>query len=105
MEQRLFMSPTARHQFGTLQHKTFPIYFVQSMAISAALLSVWVFKHPDVLTHIRQPKVADVAQAYALASVLLSQGFNYFVIGPMTSRCVHYLPSVQTDITQITCKA
>ena len=70
------------------------------MALSAALLGVWVFKHPDVLAHVWQPNVADVAQAYALAYVLLSQGLNYLVIGPMTSRYVHNPPSVQTDITQ-----
>jgi len=75
-----------RHQFGALQHKIFPIYFVLSMLLSSGLLGIWTMKHPDVLTHFARPNVADVAQAYALASVLLSQGFNYFVIGPLTSK-------------------
>ncbi|KAF8807272.1 hypothetical protein BYT27DRAFT_7241872 [Phlegmacium glaucopus] len=75
-----------RHQFGALQHKTFPVYFVLSILLSSGLLSLWVINHPDVVTHIYQPNVADVVQAYALAVVLLSQGLNYFVIGPLTSR-------------------
>ncbi|EPQ61410.1 hypothetical protein GLOTRDRAFT_18389, partial [Gloeophyllum trabeum ATCC 11539] len=75
-----------RHQFGTLQHRTFPVYFVISMALSSFLMARWVFSHPDVVTHIARPNVADVAQFYALATVFLSQAINYFVIGPMTSK-------------------
>ncbi|KAF8168248.1 hypothetical protein B0H34DRAFT_760881 [Crassisporium funariophilum] len=75
-----------RHQFGALQHKTFPVYFVLSMLLSSGLLSTWIFKHPDVVTHIARPNVADVAQAYALGLVLLSQAANYFIVGPMTSK-------------------
>jgi len=74
-----------RQQFGTLQHKTFPIYFVLSMSISSLLLALWTFNHPDVVTYITRPNVADVAQAYALGNVILCQGFNYFIIGPWTS--------------------
>lgn len=59
-----------------------------SIALSSALLVLWTISHPDVITHIARPNVADVAQAYALATVLLGQGFNYFVIGPLTSKCV-----------------
>lgn len=77
--------------FGALQHKTFPIYFVISMALSSGLLGLWTWSHPDVIIHILRPNVADVAQAYALASVLLSQGLNYFVIGPLTSKYVTLL--------------
>jgi len=75
-----------RQMFGSLQHKTFPIYFSLSIALSSALLSMWTFSHPDVLTHISRPELADVAQAYALASVLLTQGMNLFIVGPLTSR-------------------
>jgi len=75
-----------RQQFGALQHRTFPVYFVQSMLLSGALLTKWIYSHPDVLTHIMRPNVADVAQAYALTSVLASQSFNYFIVGPMTSK-------------------
>ncbi|GAW03404.1 Transmembrane protein 205 [Lentinula edodes] len=46
-----------RQQFGNLQHKTFPIYFVISITL-----------------------------VYILFSVLISQGINYTVIGPLTSR-------------------
>lgn len=79
--------PTARQQFGALQHKVFPVYFVQSIALSAALLAVWVFKHPDVATRALQPWYVDVFQAYALGTVLVGQGLNFFVVGPMTSKC------------------
>ncbi|RDB28421.1 hypothetical protein Hypma_015199 [Hypsizygus marmoreus] len=75
-----------RQQFGNLQHRTFPIYFVLSIGLSSSLLALWTASHPDVITHITRPNVADVAQAYALAYVLLAQGFNYFVIGPLTSK-------------------
>jgi len=59
---------------------------VLSILLSSGLLGVWVMNHPDVLTHIARPYVADVAQAYALASVIFQQGMNYFVVGPLTSK-------------------
>ncbi|KAF5377611.1 hypothetical protein D9615_005124 [Tricholomella constricta] len=76
----------ARQHFGNLQHKTFPIYFVLSIILSSSLLVLWTISHPHVITHIAHPTVADVAQAYALTIVLLGQGFNYFTIGPLTSK-------------------
>lgn len=75
-----------RHMFGALQHKTFPIYFSISIGLSSGLLGVWTWSHPDVLTYIYRPNVADVAQAYALATVVLSQASNFFVVGPLTSK-------------------
>ncbi|THV06055.1 hypothetical protein K435DRAFT_834479 [Dendrothele bispora CBS 962.96] len=75
-----------RHQFGQLQHKTFPIYFVISILLSAGLTGMWTLSHPDVQNYIQNPFVADVAQAYTLASVSIAQGLNYFVVGPMTSK-------------------
>ncbi|KIM48334.1 hypothetical protein M413DRAFT_440057 [Hebeloma cylindrosporum] len=75
-----------RHQFGALQHKTFPIYFVLSIFLSSSLLAIWILKHPDVLVYLARPNVGDVAQVYALGSVLSSQALNYFVIGPLTSQ-------------------
>ncbi|KII93713.1 hypothetical protein PLICRDRAFT_99784 [Plicaturopsis crispa FD-325 SS-3] len=75
-----------RHQFGALQHKTFPIYFVLSIGLSSGLLALWTLSHPDVLGNLLRPQVADVAQVYALGSVLAAQGLNYFVVGPLTSK-------------------
>jgi len=75
-----------RHQFGALQHRTFPIYFLISIALSTGLLASWTLNHPEVKEHFANPLVADVLQAYTLASVLLGQGSNYFVVGPLTSR-------------------
>lgn len=75
-----------RQMFSALQHKTFPIYFVISMGLSSGMLGVWTWTHPDVLTHVYRPYVADVAQAYALAAVMLAQASNYFVVGPLTSK-------------------
>lgn len=69
-----------RAQFGALQHKTFPIYFVLSMGLGATLLGLWTINHPAVATHYASPLVADVAQAYTLAFVILAQGSNYFVV-------------------------
>ncbi|KZT74895.1 hypothetical protein DAEQUDRAFT_720081 [Daedalea quercina L-15889] len=75
-----------RHQFGALQHRVFPIYFVQSIVASAGLLVLWVRAHPAISAHLSSPAVADVAQAYTLASVLLMQAANHFVVGPLTSK-------------------
>jgi hypothetical protein len=75
-----------------LQHKTFPVYFVQSIILSGSLLAIWIQKHPHVVQNAFKPWFLDVAQAYALAIVLIGQGLNYFVVGPMTSKCVLSLP-------------
>ncbi|KAI1797592.1 hypothetical protein LXA43DRAFT_877191 [Ganoderma leucocontextum] len=75
-----------RQQFGTLQHRTFPIYFAISIGLSSGLLALWSWSHPLVLTHYLQPTIADVSQAYTLATVLLCQVVNHYVIGPLTSK-------------------
>ncbi|KAF8624895.1 hypothetical protein AX15_005763 [Amanita polypyramis BW_CC] len=75
-----------RQQFGALQHKTFPIYFVLSIVLSSLIIVHWVFAHPDVVTYIWRPWVTDVAQLYALLVAFGSQSLNYFVIGPTTSK-------------------
>jgi len=75
-----------RQHFSVLQHKTFPIYFVLSIFLSSSLLAIWIHKHPDVLVYLARPNVGDVAQVYALGTVLFSQALNYFVIGPLTSK-------------------
>lgn len=75
-----------RHQFGALQHKTFPIYFVLSIFLSSSLLATWILKHPDVLVYLARPNIGDVAQVYVLGTVLFSQALNYFIIGPLTSQ-------------------
>jgi len=86
-----------RHQFGTLQHKTFPVYFATSMILSTLLLTDWTLSHPDVMTHITRPNVAHVAQVYALLTVLLSAGANYFVIGPLTSKTMFQRHKLEKD--------
>ena len=53
------------------------------------MIVYWVFTHPDVVTYISRPEVADVAQLYALLTILAVQTLNYFVIGPITSKCVY----------------
>lgn len=80
------LSPIARQQFGNLQHKTFPIYFGISIALSTGLLGLWTYSHPQVLEHATNPQVADVAQAYTLAGIALAQLTNQLVIGPLTSQ-------------------
>lgn len=51
-------------------------------------MAFWIFKHPDVATNALKPWYADVFQAYTLGTVLVGQGLNYFVVGPMTSKWV-----------------
>jgi len=77
-----------RPMFSILQHRTFPVYFVTTIFLSAGMLGLWVQSHPAVQipAHALRPDIADVAQAYALATVFLSQSLNYFVVGPLTSR-------------------
>ena len=81
----------ARQQFGNLQHRTFPIYFTISMGLASSLLGLWTYAHPAVLQAWAEPLRVDVFQAYTLTSVILAQGLNYFIIGPMTSKYVYYL--------------
>jgi len=75
-----------RQQFGTLQHRTFPVYFLISVLVSSGLLGFWTISHPDVVPNIWNPAVANVLQAYTLASVLIAQAINYFIIGPLTTK-------------------
>ncbi len=77
---------TARHQFGALQHRTFPVYFNISILLAGALASLWAYGHPGVLGHLTELKVAEVVQLYTLFSVIGVQAGNHFVVGPMTSR-------------------
>jgi len=78
-----------RQHFSNLQHRVFPIYFSLSIVLTAVLLGLWVINHPDVLAHPLNPRLADVAQAYALALVVGLQGSNSFVIGPLTSKTMY----------------
>lgn len=81
-------SSIARQQFGQLQHRTFPWYFNISIALSGGLLFLWNLGHPHVWENLMSPQLADVAQAYALATILFAQLANQAVIGPLTSKCV-----------------
>lgn len=86
-----------RQQFGNLQHKTFPVYFFISIVLSSGLFVYWTFSHPNVIAHIGNPGVADVTQAYALAFVFVSQGLNYWVIGPLTSKVMFQRHKLEKD--------
>jgi len=78
-----------RHQFGALQHRVFPVYFLISILISSGLLAAWSLSHPDIIPNIFNPLVGDVLQAYTLAAVFLGQAANYLVIGPLTTKTMH----------------
>jgi len=86
-----------RAQFGALQHKTFPIYFVLSILLGSTLLGLWTLNHPAVLTHYANPLNVDVAQAYTLALVILSQASNYFIVGPLTSKTMFERMRLEKD--------
>jgi len=75
-----------RQQFGALQHRTFPVYFRSIEIVTSLLLAIWTFSHPDIVSRWHNPAFADVAQAWTLASVLLMQGANDWIIGPLTSK-------------------
>ncbi|KAH9835827.1 uncharacterized protein C8Q71DRAFT_797344 [Rhodofomes roseus] len=78
-----------RYQFGALQRRIFPVYFAQGFILPAGLLVLWVRAHPTVLAHLFSPAVADVAQAYSLASGLLMQAANHYIVGPLTTRAAY----------------
>lgn len=71
-----------------------------SIGLSSGLLALWTLSHPDVLGNLLRPQVADVAQVYALGSVLAAQGLNYFVVGPLTSKCVHVQVAIRYALTK-----
>jgi len=75
-----------RQQFGTLQAKSFPIYFGLSLGLDSALLALWTLSHPDVIPAYLQPQRADVAQAYALVVVGILTSINLFVLSPYTTK-------------------
>ncbi len=64
------------------------MYFNYSIALAGGLLVLWHYGHPAVLQNITSPEIAEVAQAYTLATVVAAQGVNQVVIGPLTSKCV-----------------
>ncbi|TFY83325.1 hypothetical protein EWM64_g699 [Hericium alpestre] len=74
-----------RQQFGALQHRTFPIYFNLSIAITTGLLAAWTLKNPSIISRYTEFGAPDVTQAYALATILVAQALNSLVIGPVTS--------------------
>ncbi|GJJ09599.1 hypothetical protein Clacol_003822 [Clathrus columnatus] len=76
----------ARQMFGVLQHRTFPIFFMLSEVLSGILLLLWTLGHPEVASNWTNPLQEDVAQAWSLATVLLTQGTNDWIIGPLTSK-------------------
>ena len=64
------------------------MYFNTTITVSAGLLAAWTYSHPAILDNVKRPYLADVAQAYTLATVLLTQAVNSFIIGPLTSKSV-----------------
>lgn len=91
----------ARQQFGALQHRIFPVYFNLSIVLAGGLLTLWTRSHPAVVQHVKNPLVADVAQAYTLAAIVFLQGSNRFIVGPLTSKYVQ----IQTNASLVlTCR-
>ena len=76
----------AREQLEKLQHRTLPWHFNICIALSGGLLFLWNVGHPHVWENITNSTIVDVAQAYALVTVLTSQLMNRVVFGPMTSK-------------------
>ncbi|KAI0296055.1 hypothetical protein B0F90DRAFT_1747592, partial [Multifurca ochricompacta] len=71
-----------RRLFSMLQQRNFDIYFKANIWISLIMLLAWTHTHASVITHIADPTIPEVAQAYALALVSVSQAFNSIWIGP-----------------------
>ncbi|KDQ54791.1 hypothetical protein JAAARDRAFT_196194 [Jaapia argillacea MUCL 33604] len=88
-----------RHQFGTLQHRTFPIYFLLSLSLTSVLVGLWTWKHSDIWTGGlkvgkwgggwvvgRVGMDGDLVQFWTLVGVCVCMAVNQFVVGPLTSR-------------------
>ncbi|KAH6917428.1 hypothetical protein BKA70DRAFT_334593 [Coprinopsis sp. MPI-PUGE-AT-0042] len=86
-----------RHQFGNLQHKTFPVYFGLSIILTSGLLGGWVYKNPELLSSLTYVRRADVAQAYALGTTLLGQASNHFVFTPMATKIMFQRHKLEKD--------
>ncbi|KAH9947718.1 hypothetical protein B0H21DRAFT_737751 [Amylocystis lapponica] len=77
-----------RHQFGALQHRLFPVYFVNSLVLSTVLLGLWTYSHAGILARIWSLTVADVVQFYALAIPVISSASNWLRVGPLVHKTV-----------------
>jgi len=75
-----------RQHFGTLQHRTFPVYFKLNAVVSSGLLFAWIRNHSTVIAQFAHPTVPDVSQAYALGVVAIAHGLNVVWFGPATSK-------------------
>jgi hypothetical protein len=82
------IAASARQQFGSLQHRTFPVYFKLNALTSSGLLFAWVRTHSIVIEHFARPTVPDVCQAYALGAVAIAHTLNIVWFGPATSKYV-----------------
>jgi len=47
-----------------------------------------VGKHPETLSYVAHPSIAVVTQAWALAASGVLQTYNFFVVGPDTTKLV-----------------
>lgn len=86
------IATSARQQFGTLQHRTFPVYFKLNAVVSSGLLFAWIRNHGGVISQLAHPTVPDVSQAYALGVVALTHTLNIVWFGPATSKYVTWRP-------------
>ena len=82
------IAASARQQFGSLQQRTFPVYFKFNAITSSGLLFAWVRNHSTVIAQLAHPTVADVCQAYALGVVAIAHTLNIVWFGPATSKYV-----------------
>jgi len=106
-----------RQQFGTLQHRTFPVYFKFNAVVSSGLLFAWIRNHSTVIAQLAHPMVPDVTQTYALGVVALSHTLNNVWFGPATSKLLTarfklekeegkdaHDPNVSTDMKKLNAK-
>jgi len=78
-----------RQQFGNLQSKTFPKYFLFNCYGSAALGINWLYNHPGTLSRMLDPSIfrmPSVFNAWIIGVGLFGMSLlNYAVITPWTS--------------------
>ena len=82
-------STPAKQSFAALQHKTWPVYFQLSTALSAACIYLLYRADPAVFDSLLALRAGGLLSVGSLLAVFVGQATNWLVLGPMTSRLLY----------------
>ncbi|KAL1670772.1 hypothetical protein GGF50DRAFT_93749 [Schizophyllum commune] len=78
-----------KQSFAALQHKTWPVYFQLSTALSAACIYLLYRADPAVFDSLLALRAGGLLSVGSLLAVFVGQATNWLVLGPMTSRLLY----------------